>query len=891
MKRKITTIIFLAFLVVGMIFSLASCDLIEGILGGGNDTCNHENMEERYDSIVEPTCDKEGFVVVECVECGYSEKEIIPALGHTKNVIDRKEATCTEKGFVKYECSRCYSTFNEDLPLAAHTETAYDDVAANCTVNGYTGGKYCSVCDEVLEQRTVVPASGEHIPTPFTEDIAPTCGTVGYTGGTYCTVCDEIIEARTELPKQGEHIPEPIPAVKATCHSTGLTEGSVCSVCDEVLVEQTTVETIPHEYVYTVTTLPQYQVDGLGTYDCRDCDASYTEVIPALTYSPDDIWDGTIATGFASGTGTKDDPYIIETASQLAYLGNFVGTYGNNNCVNTYFKLGRDIILNDIANYESWNDSTTGLNNWNPIGSYSYFNGHFDGAGYAIRGMYCTGRRDCYGLFGKVEGQGKDTSITNLKVTEAYVSSASGSSSTQSAGGIIYSSYARNNAKVTFSNLHFDGTIISKYSGAAIVNWIGIGGHRNLTVSNRDNDYGYVTISECTSNGKIFSSGMGFKQEVYLTGIISNVVYDNGGFTMNKCVNNATIISNGNAAGLIGYFKESSSGSFDITITDCGNNGNITGNVNVAGLACSISLSDGYQDNYTCALSVTGCYNTGVITMNPSPYGGSAAGLACSISHGKYTERVTVKNCYNTGDVIALPVPENNTGSYYSASTVAGLVASLGLKQYSTYYPTTFANCFNSGNVSSATANQTGGLFAYVYCEYVTIDSCYNSGNVSSLGDCVGGIAGYVSEAIFTNVYNVGAISGKLKVGGIAGYAYGQDLKLSYAYNAGTVTGATEESYYVGAIVGCLDGYENFISVYYIENTATDGAGKVQGAMGRNKVNYANSDSYKITASNAFKQASYRNFDFSNNWNAPSATDNTYPTLKKVVKLPVADVE
>ena len=33
-----------------------------------------------------------------------------------------------------------------------------------------------------------------------------------------------------------------------------------------------------------------------------------------------DVWDGTKADAFAGGTGTKADPYKIETAEQLAHI-------------------------------------------------------------------------------------------------------------------------------------------------------------------------------------------------------------------------------------------------------------------------------------------------------------------------------------------------------------------------------------------------------------------------------------------------------------------------------------------------------------------------------------------------------------------------------------------
>lgn len=56
-------------------------------------------------------------------------------------------------------------------------------------------------------------------------------------------------------------------------------------------------------------------------------------------------WNGTAASGFASGSGTKDDPYVIMNGSQLAYLAQRVnaGDY----FTGKYVALGADIRLND----------------------------------------------------------------------------------------------------------------------------------------------------------------------------------------------------------------------------------------------------------------------------------------------------------------------------------------------------------------------------------------------------------------------------------------------------------------------------------------------------------------------------------------------------------------
>lgn len=46
------------------------------------------------------------------------------------------------------------------------------------------------------------------------------------------------------------------------------------------------------------------------------------EIVPHKTENPkrSAIWDGSIAAGFAGGSGTEDDPYLISNGSELAYL-------------------------------------------------------------------------------------------------------------------------------------------------------------------------------------------------------------------------------------------------------------------------------------------------------------------------------------------------------------------------------------------------------------------------------------------------------------------------------------------------------------------------------------------------------------------------------------------
>lgn len=94
-----------------------------------------------------------------------------------------------------------------------------------------------------------------------------------------------------------------------------------------------------------------------------------------------DVWDGSIATGFAGGTGTFQDPYLISTGAQLAYLAervnSGVGTH-EGAYVNKYFKLTNSINLD----WKAW--TPIGYLEAGSQGASCFFGGIFDGCGYTI---------------------------------------------------------------------------------------------------------------------------------------------------------------------------------------------------------------------------------------------------------------------------------------------------------------------------------------------------------------------------------------------------------------------------------------------------------------------------------------------------------------------------
>ena len=141
----------------------------------------------------------------------------------------------------------------------------------------------------------------------------------------------------------------------------------------------------------------------------------YDATIPTQETYPVSYWDGTVASSFTSGIGTIDDPFVISTAAELAYLAEQV------NAGLTYpgqlFSLEADIVLNDVSDYGVTSDNPY---LWTPIGTHTYpFDGVFNGNCHTITGMYIDADLDPrednnYGLFGYV----KDATISCLCIAQ-----------------------------------------------------------------------------------------------------------------------------------------------------------------------------------------------------------------------------------------------------------------------------------------------------------------------------------------------------------------------------------------------------------------------------------------------------------------------------------------
>ncbi len=257
------------------------------------------------------------------------------------------------------------------------------------------------------------------------------------------------------------------------------------------------------------------------------------------------VWDGTIANGFASGKGTESDPYIVETAEQLAYLAYSVNA--GTDYSEKYIKLVKDIYINDTEGWENWAESAP-TNEWTPIGTdhngyvFGQFGGIFDGCGYKVLGIYLNDGTS--GLFGYNKGTIKDVGVEKSFI---FCGSAV-------VGGVC----GENDG--TVSNCYNAGTVSGNSFVGGVCGW-----------NRGDVVYCYNTG---TVSGNYYVGGV--------CGGNSTNISSNPSSTVNNCYNMGTVSGNDNVGGVCG---ECGIGEwFPGVVSNCYNTGTVSGNYNVGGV-------------------------------------------------------------------------------------------------------------------------------------------------------------------------------------------------------------------------------------------------------------------------------------------------------------------
>ena len=333
--------------------------------------------------------------------------------------------------------------------------------------------------------------------------------------------------------------------------------------------------------------------------------------------------------GTYSNMAMDGDFYLISTADELRLFASMV----NSGQTSINGKLTADILLNDISNWTSWNESTAPANSWTPIGSGSQpFTGTLDGDGHSVSGIYINSEADFQGLVGFL-GSGR---TRNIGVKASYIK-----------GGYYVGGVCGYNYGGTVSNCYNTGSVEgnSSVGGLCGMNYGNvINCYNNGSVEGNEIVGGLCgrndgTVTNCYNNGNITGSN-------YVGGVCG---YNYGG-TVTNCYNTGSVTGRDMVGGLCGMNYRN--------VTNCYNTGSVEGNYSVGGLC-------GFNNGGT----VTNCYNTGSVTGND--YVGGVCGQ---------NTMGTVTNCYNTGNVTGNDYVgglcgqnyDNVTNCYYLTGTAAG---------------------------------------------------------------------------------------------------------------------------------------------------------------------------------------------------------------------------
>lgn len=304
------------------------------------------------------------------------------------------------------------------------------------------------------------------------------------------------------------------------------------------------------------------------------------------------IWDGSIANAFAGGDGTESNPYVISTAAELAYLAQEINN--GNEKEGTYYKQTQDIYLNDISDFDNW-ENTPPSNNWTSIGkSGNPFGGHYDGQGNDIYGMYINSNDNYQGLFGYVYAYKGTCTIENLDVSGYIISQGI------EVGGIVGRGAI---TSLALLNCSFDGKVTALGD---------VGGIIGFAESYTGDEL--IRIDDCSNKGEIVALEGSYKK--------NNTNYNRG------------------CGGVVGWALASSG---SIWIRRCSNFGVVNGKKEDVGGIVGEAMS-GLSALWS-NIVIQECYNTGTV-YDDTILGAGIAGVL----DRQFDQNISVDNCYDIGN-------------------------------------------------------------------------------------------------------------------------------------------------------------------------------------------------------------------------------------------------
>ncbi len=244
-------------------------------------------------------------------------------------------------------------------------------------------------------------------------------------------------------------------------------------------------------------------------------------------------WDGTTKTQ-PQGSGTEDDPYLIENGEHLAWMGDYVPGQQNKQI---YYKQTADIDLggNDFESI-GWQFANSYVASWATHGGAAFY-GVYDGGGFKISNATVVNKKPAHALTPKPSWV-----IEEIRLGGELIN-------TLGLFGAVHDATIENVNLVNIKVGTYDpnGTDIdSVYSTGHTGVLVGAG--RNLTIKN-------CTVDEsCAAYGGWYAGGL--------------VGFAYGTATIQGCTNKATVVSDLSAGGIVGC-------GYGLEISYCINEGDI----------------------------------------------------------------------------------------------------------------------------------------------------------------------------------------------------------------------------------------------------------------------------------------------------------------------------
>lgn len=354
------------------------------------------------------------------------------------------------------------------------------------------------------------------------------------------------------------------------------------------------------------------EVDALA----ENCEAAMQKIVEDLQVAvqANDVpeekkWDGKTMTQPASGSGTKNDPYLIAIGAELAWFADQV----KNGKVTLCAKLTADIDLNGHP--------------WTPIGSFGSsknYQGTFDGCNSTVNGLQVSDKSYA-GLFGVI---GKSGIVERLKVAGTVsITNVSGNGiDNVGAGGIAgycMGTIFQCSSSVDISN---DGT---NYSAVA-------GGIVGKAAEN-------AIIDSCNNYGTV-----GSRKNINYAGGIVGVASENA--LIRYCTNDSEGQVNGvqGVGGIAGLLTDYAQ------VRLCENSGAVQGESRVGGIVGWVCL-DKYISGSVLDVIIMNVLNKGTVSGSGSPamgYGvGGIVGYIDTANNTGLTGPCTLSYAYNIGSI------------------------------------------------------------------------------------------------------------------------------------------------------------------------------------------------------------------------------------------------